>query len=140
MAKFGLPHHPGPEDPIRGHNTGISSVLYMQGYQPSTLYIRHFAVQERGYALIPIRTTAARIHAGAPLRPGSYGASVLNQNEQRNHCYLFVGTSKNFLAVSEFLVFPQNFLSSSAVQVTLNLAPSWGPVKRFGASLKDRKS
>ena len=39
------------------------------------------------------------------------------------------------LGLSEFLVFPQNFLSSSAVQVTLNLASSWGPVKRFCASL-----
>ena len=44
MTKFGLPHDPGPEVPIRGRNTGISSVLYMPGYEPSILYIRHPAV------------------------------------------------------------------------------------------------
>ena len=57
------------------------------------------AALDRGYALITIRSAAARIHAGAPLGPASYGASVLNQNEQRNHCYLSLGTSKNSLAL-----------------------------------------
>jgi hypothetical protein len=33
---------------------------------------------------------------------GSCGASVLNQNGQRHHCYLFVGTSKNILASQSF--------------------------------------
>ena len=44
MAKFGLPHDPGPEvsiKAIKDHNTGISSVLCMTGYKPSTLYMRH---------------------------------------------------------------------------------------------------
>jgi hypothetical protein len=41
MMKFGLPHDPGPEVPIKGHDTDISSVLCVTGYEPSILYIRH---------------------------------------------------------------------------------------------------
>jgi hypothetical protein len=64
------------------------------------------------------------------------GAPVLKQNEQRNHCYSFLSTSKNSLAVSKFLVFPRSFLSSSAVQVTTRLALSCEPVKGYCARLK----
>jgi hypothetical protein len=42
MAKFSLPHHPGPESlTCEGPQySRITSVLCMTGYEPPTLYIR----------------------------------------------------------------------------------------------------
>ena len=88
--------------PLKAMTPVLRGVLCTLGYEPSILYMRYPAVQDRAYPLIPIRKTTVRIHACTPLGAGSYGASVLNQNGQRNHCYLFVGTSKNSLASQSF--------------------------------------
>src|SRR5215217_8969108 len=79
-----------------------------------------------------------------PWRYAPLGVGLLLHISSRGHYQTsfaewslgFLGSFHKLPSLSGFVVFPRNFLSSSAVQVTLNLAPPLGPVNRLCVPLK----